>query len=53
LLPNDGEAASHLGKSRFFGSVGPLCPALKEYREAGPNGREIAYRDTISADAWL
>jgi len=28
LLPIDGDAASHLGESRFFGGVGRLCPAL-------------------------
>jgi hypothetical protein len=53
LLPEDGEAASHPREFRLFGPIGPLCPALKKYREAGDNGWEIAYRDTISASAWL
>jgi hypothetical protein len=44
LLPIDGEAASHLGESRLFGSVEPLCPALKKYREAGPKDWEIVLR---------
>jgi hypothetical protein len=32
---SNGKAASHLGESRLVGTVGRLCPALKEYREAG------------------
>jgi hypothetical protein len=47
LLPIDGDAASHLGKCRLFGTLGPLCPALKKYREAGPPGWEIVSRHDI------
>jgi len=47
LLSNGGEAESHLGESRLFGTVGPLCPALKKYREAGPPGWEMVSRDDI------
>jgi hypothetical protein len=41
----DGDAASHPGEARLFGIVGPPCPALKKYREAGQIGGEI--------EAWL
>jgi hypothetical protein len=47
LLPTDGEAASHLGEARLFGAVGPLCPALKKYRVAGPKDWEIVSRHDI------
>jgi len=47
LLPIDGEAASHLGEPRFFGTVGPLCPALRKYGEAGPPGWEIVSKHDI------
>src|SRR5689334_8710057 len=46
-LEVDGEAASHLGEARLFGAVGPLCPALKEYSNAGPIGWEIVSRQNI------
>jgi hypothetical protein len=48
LLPSDGEAALHLGESRLFGSVGPLCPALKKYQQADEIGLEIVSRHDIS-----
>jgi hypothetical protein len=44
LLPMDGDAASHPGEGRLFGIVGPLCPALKKYCEAGQIGGEIVSR---------
>src|SRR5262249_27727716 len=54
LLPTDGEAASHLGQSRLFGAVGPVCPALKKYRNAGPKDGEVVSRhdigDRLAAD---
>ena len=31
----------------LFGTVGPLCPALKKYRQAGPKGWEIVSRHDI------
>jgi len=30
LFPSDGDAASHLGEPRRFGTARPLCPALKK-----------------------
>ena len=47
LLRRNGEAASHLGESRLFGTIGPLCPAPKKYRQAGPEGWEIVSRHDI------
>jgi hypothetical protein len=47
LLPIYGEPASHPGESRVFGTVGPLCPAPKKYRPAGPEGWEIVSRHHI------
>jgi hypothetical protein len=47
LLPIDGDAASHLGEARLFGTVGPSCPALKKYRVADPRGWEIVSRHDI------
>src|SRR6516162_9810777 len=41
MLPMDGEAASHLSESRLFRTIGPLCPALKKCREAGPKRWEV------------
>jgi hypothetical protein len=47
LLPTDGTAASHLGQSQLFGSVGPLCPALIKYRRTGPKSWEIVSRHDL------
>src|SRR5262249_54152486 len=47
LLPNDGDAASHLGETRLFGTVGPLCLALTKYRGAGENGWQMVSRHDI------
>jgi hypothetical protein len=45
LLLKDGEAASHLGESRHFGTLGPLCPALIKYRAACPKGEIVSRHD--------
>ena len=47
LLPMDGETVSHLGESRLFGTVGPICPAPKKCRVAGPISWEIVSRHDI------
>jgi hypothetical protein len=47
LLPTRLNSVAHLGKSRLFGAVGPLCPALKKCRAAGPKAREIVSRHDI------
>src|SRR5262249_39292075 len=57
LLLIDGEAASHLGESRLFGTVGPLCPTFKKHlpsRSKMLGDRiETRYRQTLGCRSRL